>query len=699
MNIHLDDGRIMKVQRVRQRKIHLCIACHTKKIKCLKDRPICVRCKKLQLRCEFYLNDRVSRRPGKPRVEKPVQSDQFSSNTPLESSSSIASSTSPTSPKISISELVLENLPEKLLADHYLEVYGSTTDFSLPLLGLLDFTKLYVQFHSKPGSVDTLDFFAAYYVVLLSGSLLLGHDSRAVTYNHVLDEIFLHLNFPDSSENYTLRYLQLFTLHQSVLPSPLREAVLAAVRIAQLFGLNRDPVAYHSLTDPELVQFRRLLWWQIVRLELLSAVLENCSPFVDLETSDTSLPQTMDIFGRRNVRIEVANCKFRFVQLISKIIRNNYEDVQSGILDLHARCNGLILSLRKDLETANQKEKQLIPPAIENIKLLPDKAVFILYNLGSDRYIYPIQMPVPSLNPIQFTYTDYNRDSGYEYVISHLIKQLAVVLDGISSPRPLHHLMLSTCFGPHFMAHLIALLLASLLCDMSVFVENAKYSLIGDMTSDTLCNWLKEDPCFNAVNKFLAGKRYLDFCIEGFRHVCLLLNAIFLMIKCYPLKFGAGEYGTLNEYIDGKGLDDCNNQFVDFLEPYDEGYMGSLNLYSETPASAPQEQRKMDPGTISCSVIAPKSMTALAASGLGAVYHEIYEGVEEREPESGKVREIQDSDHNNELAEKFNLKLERRATYENLRFQIKQILAGERGSKAVHLEELEKEFVSLLERL
>lgn len=57
----LADGKVMKVQKTRQRKILSCIYCHSKKIKCLRVQPVCNNCEKLGVECKYFINERVSR--------------------------------------------------------------------------------------------------------------------------------------------------------------------------------------------------------------------------------------------------------------------------------------------------------------------------------------------------------------------------------------------------------------------------------------------------------------------------------------------------------------------------------------------------------------------------------------------------------------------------------------------------------------
>lgn len=57
----LPNGSLMKVQKTRQRKVHSCVPCHKKKIKCSRDHPVCKNCRRAGVDCKYFVNKRVSR--------------------------------------------------------------------------------------------------------------------------------------------------------------------------------------------------------------------------------------------------------------------------------------------------------------------------------------------------------------------------------------------------------------------------------------------------------------------------------------------------------------------------------------------------------------------------------------------------------------------------------------------------------------
>ncbi|OBA22040.1 hypothetical protein METBIDRAFT_40311 [Metschnikowia bicuspidata var. bicuspidata NRRL YB-4993] len=66
----LADGNVIKHQRSRQRKVHSCVACHKKKIKCSRDHPVCASCLRSDSECRYFVNKRVSRGGRTPTARR-----------------------------------------------------------------------------------------------------------------------------------------------------------------------------------------------------------------------------------------------------------------------------------------------------------------------------------------------------------------------------------------------------------------------------------------------------------------------------------------------------------------------------------------------------------------------------------------------------------------------------------------------------
>lgn len=133
----LADGKIMKVQKTRQRKILSCIYCHSKKIKCLRVQPVCNNCNKLGIECKYFINERVSRGGRQPKGRRSWSTDLSNDDSDLlgpvkrELVSLAASDTnkSPMLPKLRIErELERDSSPSSHSDDHDSHVEHLQTD-------------------------------------------------------------------------------------------------------------------------------------------------------------------------------------------------------------------------------------------------------------------------------------------------------------------------------------------------------------------------------------------------------------------------------------------------------------------------------------------------------------------------------------------------------------------------------------------
>lgn len=117
----LDDGTVMKLQKLRQRRILSCVHCHSKKIKCSRAHPVCNNCSKLGISCKYFANERVSK--GGKKRRKSVRAEdalkQKKSKTDLLSGhSSVAMSTRPLSELSESVKLVDNSVGQELGLSH-----------------------------------------------------------------------------------------------------------------------------------------------------------------------------------------------------------------------------------------------------------------------------------------------------------------------------------------------------------------------------------------------------------------------------------------------------------------------------------------------------------------------------------------------------------------------------------------------------
>ncbi|WEJ95862.1 hypothetical protein PSN45_003392 [Yamadazyma tenuis] len=115
----LADGKVLKVQKTRQRRILSCIHCHSKKIKCSRAVPTCDHCQKLGIDCQYFVNERISK--GGKRKKKSRSS--FQNGSAASNSTSDTSSISREDSKIlkqesSEMEMEMENSSKSSTNDH-----------------------------------------------------------------------------------------------------------------------------------------------------------------------------------------------------------------------------------------------------------------------------------------------------------------------------------------------------------------------------------------------------------------------------------------------------------------------------------------------------------------------------------------------------------------------------------------------------
>lgn len=106
------------------------------------------------------------------------------------------------------------------------------------------------------------------------------------------------------------------------------------LRICQFYQLNRDPILYHNLKDTELVQTRRIVWWQIFLLDNLVSFFLNLTPSIKFSDFDTSLLlENLDDDSDKKFSVMYLNCMFRFILIVD---------------DLNGLTNGLNIQLRDE---------------------------------------------------------------------------------------------------------------------------------------------------------------------------------------------------------------------------------------------------------------------------------------------------------------------------------------------------------------
>ncbi|CEP21641.1 unnamed protein product [Cyberlindnera jadinii] len=183
-------------------------------------------------------------------------------------------------------------------------------------------------------------------------------------YLRIARVVFQTIGYP---QKFSLRVLQSSVLLHSTLENPSLIDIGILVRIAQTVKLNRDPATFHKILDPNLVQTRRLLWWEIFYLDAMTALKNTSTPLIRLDEFDTSLPVEY-VNNSLNPHTCFLNGKFRFTLILNELTRcmyglnivpfNTIQMLKQKILDLYISCNASIMNLENVESVQNMSYEQ-----------------------------------------------------------------------------------------------------------------------------------------------------------------------------------------------------------------------------------------------------------------------------------------------------------------------------------------------------
>lgn len=121
----------------------------------------------------------------------------------------------------------------------------------------------------------------------------------------------------------SLAVLQINVLVQSIINLKSGNSLISItkiLRISQFYQFNRDPVLYHGLKETNLVQTRRMVWWQIFFLDNLVSFFLHLPPSVKLSDFDTSLlMENLDNHSSSHCTIMYLNCMYRFTLVVDEL--------------------------------------------------------------------------------------------------------------------------------------------------------------------------------------------------------------------------------------------------------------------------------------------------------------------------------------------------------------------------------------------
>jgi len=302
--------------------------------------------------------------------------------------------------------ILLDSVPDRKTCDNLLHRYSVSVHPIIPILDCKNFYLSYESFWNDPSSA-TLPFYIELFTILYCASVV-KYEEDALTFPHeeirkrlpILKkyvgcaEIALSMyKFP---RNITIEGLQATVILHSVLRNDCRTndsgSVGALVRLAQTVELNRDPLKYHGIADMGTVQRRRILWWQLVYLDVTTSLSNRLSPIISGDTYDTQFPSeyVKDCHGCFVLDQPIAflNGRFRWAECTNKILHNAfnlkpltdtvYHELYDEIENLSFYTTSLIQRVMDPANTLPAHER-FTSFSASILSTLPDRAYLLLY--------------------------------------------------------------------------------------------------------------------------------------------------------------------------------------------------------------------------------------------------------------------------------------------------------------------------------
>lgn len=206
------------------------------------------------------------------------------------------------------------------------------------------------------------------------------------------------------------------------------------LRICQFYQMNRDPIKFHGLQNKELVQTRRIIWWQIFLLDNLVSFFLNLSPLIKLDDFDTNLLiENIGDNGENDPTMMYLNCQFRFILILdnlnslvnglnNKLKFNDLVILKNKINNLFIICTNTIKKLGDQFNQHDNNDDNYdnYKYFIFAMNLLSDKMLIILQKKiilnqilnehTGDQNIGNINNLNLTLNSLNYQYTDLNNN-------------------------------------------------------------------------------------------------------------------------------------------------------------------------------------------------------------------------------------------------------------------------------------------------
>ncbi|SCV04151.1 LAME_0H16160g1_1 [Lachancea meyersii CBS 8951] len=283
-------------------------------------------------------------------------------------------------------------LPSRQRASELFETYHTTVHPIIPLINIPTFMRdleLFWMDREQGGTGDT-EFLLILFPVLYAASKSQFHHcnnsdtlfAEMSIFFEAANVLYTLYDFPNT---FNINMITGSVLINSVIENPSITAIAQLSRLAQRILLTRDPASYHQLMDPEVIQSRRILFWQVFQLDTMTSLYNNLPPLIKLDDFDTARPAEV-INGEINPSLCLLNAKHRFVILLNELCsltnRGNFQGLKERIVDLHVCCMGSALSLRNHGKHVGQQtahEAKFIDWAVFMLNTFADRACLLLH--------------------------------------------------------------------------------------------------------------------------------------------------------------------------------------------------------------------------------------------------------------------------------------------------------------------------------
>lgn len=339
--------------------------------------------------------------PANGGISSMRASQEFASNSATESTSHstptmsppVSFTSVPESPRPSTWRSTLPMyLPTPQRGMELFDIYKNTVHPIIPLLDLTEFCRDQEQFwksHERGESTDT-DFLLLLFPVLYAASKSQFHqcnnnDALFQEMSGFLEATNVLYGVHDFPNNFNFKMVMGSVLINSIIENPSVTTIAQLSRLAQRAMLSRDPASYHQITNLNLIQCRRILFWQIFQLDTMTSLYDNLPPLIKVDDFDTALPSEV-VQGELDPSLCLLNAKYRFLLLLNELCsltnRGTFQGLKERIVDLHVCCMGSALSLRsynKQIGQLSTHDVKFIDWAVFMLNTFADRACLLLH--------------------------------------------------------------------------------------------------------------------------------------------------------------------------------------------------------------------------------------------------------------------------------------------------------------------------------